>query len=151
MAAATADNAAKSFMHDAFMSNEFSIAASQVAVAQAQNPEVKAAAQSIAEAGLKTRDGMIKAIQGSTSDMHFDQTWSDEYTAKLADLKMATGDDFDTKYVDAQGEVTDQAQDLFKSYAATGTDVSVKTFAQNTLPTLQANAAVLDSVSEGGN
>lgn len=144
-------NAAKDFMKEAFMANEFSIAASQLAATQGESADVKAAAQAVLDNSLKTRTAMVTAIQGSTSDMHFDQNFTDDYNMKLGELKAAKGADFDTKYVAAMGDVTDKAEGVFKSYAATGTDESVKTFAANTLPTLAANGDKLDSVGQGGN
>ena len=144
-------SAAKNFMREAFMANEFSIAASQLAATQGASPDVKATAQAVLDNGLKTRTSMVAAIQASTSDMHFDQNFSDDYNMKLGELKAAKGADFDTKYVAAQGEVNDKAENVFKAYASTGTDESVKTFAANTLPTLAANGDKLDSVSQGGN
>ena len=144
-------NAAKNFMKEAFMANEFSIAASQLAATQGESADVKATAQAVLDNSLKTRTAMVTAIQGSTSDMHFDQNFTDDYNMKLGELKAAKGADFDTKYVAAMGDVTDKAEGVFKSYAATGTDESVKTFAANTLPTLAANGDKLDSVGQGGN
>ncbi|CAM3296186.1 DUF4142 domain-containing protein [Asticcacaulis taihuensis] len=144
-------NAAKDFMKEAFMANEFSIAASQLAATQGESADVKAAAQAVLDNSLKTRTAMVTAIQGSTSDMHFDQNFTDDYNMKLGELKAAKGADFDTKYVAAMGDVTDKAEGVFKSYAAAGTDESVKTFAANTLPTLAANGDKLDSVGQGGN
>ena len=102
-------NAAKDFMKEAFMANEFSIAASQLAATQGESADVKAAAQTVLDNGLKTRTAMVTAIQGSTSDMHFDQNFTDDYNMKLGELKAAKGADFDTKYVAAQGEVNDKA------------------------------------------
>lgn len=144
-------NAARNFMKEAFMANEFSIAASQLAATQGESADVKAVAQSVLDNGLKTRTAMVTAIQGSTSDMHFDQNFTDEYNTRLGELKLANGADFDTKYVAAQGEVNDRAENVFKAYAAAGADESVKTFAANTLPILAANGDKLDSVAQGGN
>ncbi len=150
-AVAADTSAAKDFMREAFMANEFSIAASQLAATQGESADVKATAQQVLDNGLKTRTSMVAAIQASTSDMHFDQNFTDDYNVKLGELKAAKGTDFDTKYVAAQGEVNDKAEGVFKAYAATGTDESVKTFAANTLPTLAANGDKLDAVSQGGN
>ena len=151
-AVAAADTgAAKSFMKEAFMANEFTIAASQLAATQGESADVKATAQGVLDNAMKTRTAMVTAIQGSTSDMHFDQNFTDDYNMKLGELKAAKGADFDTKYVAALGDVNDKAENVFKSYASTGTDESVKTFAANTLPTLSANRDKLDSVSQGGN
>ncbi|WP_157405634.1 DUF4142 domain-containing protein [Asticcacaulis benevestitus] len=150
--AMTADSgAAKDFIREAYMANEFSIAAAQLAATQGESAEVKATAKTVLDNGLKTRDGMVAAIQGATTDMHFDQNYTPEYQTKLGELKAAKGADFDAKYVAAQGEVNDKAESVFKSYAASGTDETVKTFAANTLPVLNANGDALDAVAQGGN
>ncbi|MDI7775535.1 DUF4142 domain-containing protein [Asticcacaulis sp. EMRT-3] len=141
--AAEAPNAAKDFIRQAFLANEFGIAASQVAIAKAQSPATKAAAQAVLNDGMKVRQDMITAIQGSTSDMHFDQTWSADYKARLAELQTTPDADFDQKYATVQGQVLTNAASLFSAYAATGQDVAVKTFASKTLPTIQADASKL--------
>jgi len=149
-AAVPAGPDAKEFMRQAFLSNEFGIAAAQVALANAKDADAKAAAQQIMTDGMKTRQDLVAAIQGATTDMHFDQTWTDDYKTKLADLKSTSGDDFDAKYLQTQGDVTNQMTQLFSSYASSGTDQSVKTFAANTLPTLQTDADKLSAASQGG-
>ena len=148
--AAAAGPDAKEFMRQAYLANEFGIAASQVALGNAQDQTAKDAAQQILNDGMKTRQTLIAAIQGSTSDMHFDQAWTDDYKNKLADLKSTAGADFDAKYLATQGDITNQTTDLFSAYAANGTDESIKTFAANTLPTLKAEGDKLESVSMGG-
>ena len=149
-AAPAAGPNAKEFIRQAYLANEFGIAAGQVALGNAQDQTAKDAAQQILNDGMKTRQSLIAAIQGSTSDMHFDQAWTDDYKDKLADLKSTTGADFDAKYLATQGAVTNQTTDLFSAFAANGTDESVKTFAANTLPTLKAEGDKLESVSMGG-
>ncbi|MBW8881326.1 MAG: DUF4142 domain-containing protein, partial [Asticcacaulis sp.] len=114
--------APKDFMQQAFLANEFGIAASQMALQQAKNSEVKDAAQAVLNDGLKVRADMVATIQNASSDMHFDQNWSDDYKQKLADLKSAKGDDFDQKYLATQGEITNQSTDLYSNFASTGSD-----------------------------
>ncbi len=142
---ATAPNAAKDFIQQAFLANEFSIAASQVALKETKDKATKAAAKQVLDDGLKVRQDMVTAIQGSTSDMHFDQNWTDEYKQKLAELQSVTGKDLDRKYVAVQGEVNQKATSLFTDYAQTATDAATKVFAVNTLPRLQADGAKLDA------
>ena len=112
---------------------------------QAQSPSAKAAAQQVLDDGMKTRTAMITAIQGATSDMHFKQDWTDDYRQKLAQLQSTAGAAFDAKYLSTQAQITKESQGLFTDYAQTGTDASVKTFAANTLPSLQADSAKLDA------
>jgi predicted outer membrane protein len=149
-AEATAPNAAKDFIQQAFLANEFSIAASQVALKETKDKSTKAAAQQVLNDGLKVRQDMIAAIQTSTSDMHFDQNWTDEYKQKLADLQAVTGKDLDKKYVAVQADVNQKTTALFNDYAQTATDASTKTFAVNTLPRLQAEGAKLDAAGGAG-
>lgn len=137
--------APKDFIQQAYLANEFGVAAAQVALKTSTDAEVKSAAQTLLTDGTATRQEMIKAIQGSTADMHFDQAWPQEYKQKLADLQSVTGKDFDQKYVELQGAELDKATALFSSYASSATDTSTKTFASATLPKLQAQAAALDA------
>lgn len=139
--------APKDFIQQAYLANEFGVAAAQVALKTSADTEVKATAQSLLSEGTQTRQDMIKAIQGSTADMHFDQAWPDEYKQKLADLQSVAGPEFDQKYVELQGAELDKATALFSSYASSATDASTKTFASATLPKLQAQAAKLDAVA----
>jgi len=139
--------AAKDFMRQAYLSNEFGIAAAQIALQTSANADVKAAAQSILTDGLKVRQDMVAAIQGATTDMHFDQNWDDDYKQKLADLKSTTGKDFDQKYLATQGEITKSVAGAYSGYANAGTDAPVKSFAQSTLPRLQADWDKLDKAT----
>lgn len=140
----------KDFIQQAYLANEFTVAAAQVALKQSTDAEVKAAAQTALDQGTKTRQDMITAIQGSTADMHFDQAWTDDYKQKLADLQSVVGAEFDQKYVAVQGAELDKATQLFQSYASSATDNSTKTFAQATLPKLQAQSAKFDAAAPSG-
>ncbi|WP_443748536.1 DUF4142 domain-containing protein [Asticcacaulis solisilvae] len=138
---------AKDFIQQAYLTNEFGIAAAQVALKTSSNAAVKAAAQSVLTDGMKVRQDMVAAIQGATTDMHFDQGWTDEYKQKLADLQSVTGKEFDQKYLATQGDVTKTAASAYSTYASAGTDATVKTFAQSDLPRLQADGSKLDAAA----
>lgn len=146
-AAQGAGPVAKDFIRTAFLSNEFGIAAAQVALKTSSNADIKAAAQSVLTDGLKVRQDMVTAIQGATTDMHFDQSWTDDYKQKLADLQSVTGKDFDQKYLATQGDITKAAVSAYSDYAGGGTDATVKTFAQSTLPHLQADSGKIDAAA----
>ena len=139
--------APKDFMQQAYLANEFGIAASQLALQKAQSADAKAAAQQILTDGMKVRQDMVSAIQGSSSDMHFDQGWDDHYKGLMADLQSASGASFDATYLATQSEVTSNAAGLFQSYSQSGSDASVKTFAANTLPILHTEKTKLDAAS----
>ncbi len=143
--------APKDFIREAYLANEFGIAASQVALTNAKSADTKAAAQQIISDGTKVRTDLIAAVQGATTDMHFDQSWTEDYKEKLASLKDAKGADFDQKYLEIQGQVNEKATSLFSGFANTGTDASVKTFAVNTLPVLKSEGDKLDAAGQGGN
>jgi len=143
-AAQGAGPVAKDFIQQAYLTNEFGIAAAQVALKTSSNAAVKAAAQSVLTDGMKVRQDMVAAIQGATTDMHFDQGWTDEYKQKLADLQSVTGKEFDQKYLATQGDITKAAVSAYSGYASAGTDATVKTFAQSSLARLQADGSKLD-------
>ncbi len=143
----TAILAPKDFMRQAYLANEFGIAAAQMALQKAQTSDAKETAQEILDDGLKVRQDMVTAIQSASSDMHFDQNWDDHYQGMLSDLKNANGVGFDHAWLSAQAEVTSTSAGLFQSYAETGSDAAVKTFAQNILPVLKAEATKLDAAS----
>ena len=143
----TASLQPKDFMRQAYLANEFGIAAAQVAIQKAQTADAKTAAQSILSDGMKVRQDMVAAIQGSSSDMHFDQGWDDHYKGLMADLQSANGASFDATYLATQSEVTSNTAGLFQSYAQSGSDTAVKTFASNTLPVLHAEKTKLDAAS----
>lgn len=149
-AAPSEANAPKTFMQQAFLANEFSKAAAQIALEKGTTPEVKETAQSVLNDSTKTREAMVTAIQSSTSDMNFDQNWTEEYKMKLAELKALEGAEFDAKYLELQGQVTNDSERLYQSFAAQASDESAKTFASATLPTLTAQGDALESVSQGG-
>ncbi|ESQ85373.1 hypothetical protein ABAC460_23745 [Asticcacaulis sp. AC460] len=150
-APAVADaSAPKAFMQQAFLANEFSAAAAEIALQKGSTQEVKDTAQSVLNDATKTRAGMVTAIQTSTSDMHFDQNWDEAYKQKLADLNTLEGAEFDAKYLELQGQVSHDSEGLYQSFAATASDEAAKTFASATLPTLTAQNDALESVSQGG-
>lgn len=142
--------APKEFMRQAFLANEFGIAAAQLAVDKGSSPEVRETAKGVLDNGMKTRSDMIVAIQGSTSDMHFDQSWTDELKQDLAELQTLEGAEFDARYIETQGELNNTAQELYQTFAGTATDESVKTFTSNALPVLSADGDSLEAVAQGG-
>ena len=135
----------KEFIRQAYLANEFGIAASQVVLQNAQSPAAKSTAQKILNDGMQERQAMIQAIQTAASDMHFDQSWDDQYKQRLADLKSSSATTFDQKYLATETDVTQQSASLFASYAQLGTDPAVKRFAAQILPSLQAESAELKS------
>lgn len=141
--------APKDFMQQAYLANEFGIAASQLALQKAQSADAKTAAQAVLDAGMKERQDMVTAIQNSSSDMHFDQNWDDHYKGMLSDLQNASGASFDQTYLATQSQVTSTAAGLFASYAqtASASDSAVKSFAENTLPVLKDESTKLDAAS----
>lgn len=147
MTAETTILAPKDFMQQAYLANEFGIAAGQLALQKAESAGAKTTAQKMVDDGLKVRADMIAAVQGSTSDMQFDQAWDDHYKDLLAGLQTADGTAFDQAYLSTQGEVTSNAANLFESYASTGSDASVKSFASSTLPVLEAEAVQIDAAN----
>lgn len=148
---AVTDTSARDFIREAFLANEFSVAAAQLALKNAESEDVKAVAQQIINDGQAIRTNLIAAVQGATSDVQFDQSWTEEHKAQLAELTDLSGAQFDARYIELQSEVTSEASTEFSDYAQNGTDEAVKTFATTTQPMLAAQADALNSAAQGGN
>ncbi|TKB30574.1 MAG: DUF4142 domain-containing protein, partial [Mesorhizobium sp.] len=60
-----------------------------------------------------------------------------KHQALLDQLKEASGDSFQSKYIDMQTQAHKEAVALFSAYANSGDDPAMKEFAKKTLPVLQ--------------
>ncbi|ESQ80810.1 hypothetical protein AEYBE204_00375 [Asticcacaulis sp. YBE204] len=136
----------KAFVEKAYQANEFEIALSQMALDKAIDPKIKVLAQQSLDAHTKVREGMISAVQSSESDMNFQQVWTDEQRRTLAELDVTKGAEFDARYLEVSTHNRSEAVELFEAYAATGTDAAVKTFATQSLPTLNSSEQAISAV-----
>jgi putative membrane protein len=64
-------------------------------------------------------------------------------------LNSASPENFDKDYIKAQSKAHVQAIALFKNYADMGENAALRTFAQQTLPTLEKHKSEVDALMTG--
>ena len=133
------------FATKAAIANMFEIDTSKLAIKTSKNADVLAFAKKMvadhtkAGAAFKTAVGKVSGVTAPTA-------LDDDHQKKLDDLKTKTGDDFDKAYISAQKDAHSDAVSLFDNYAKNGTDPTLKAFAADTLPTLQAHKDMIDKM-----
>lgn len=130
---------ADEFVQKASQSNLFEIESSKLALERSKNTDVRAFAQKMiddhsgAGAGLKTA-AEAAGLSGSVAT-----ALDEKHQEILKDLSEEDAADFDDEYVDEQEDAHRKAVKLFKKYSDKGENANLKTFAMQTLPTLEAH------------
>lgn len=121
-------------------SNEFEIQSSQMALEKASADDVKKFAQQMIDDHTKAGEDFKKALsQGQTTSATTpaDSTLMPEQQKMLDELKAASGDEFQSKYITMQANAHKEAVAMFSAYANSGDDPALKEFAKKTLPVLK--------------
>lgn len=129
--------AAPDFVDKAAVSDMFEVESSRIALERTKNPDIKAFAQMMVDAHTKTTENLKTAIAGSGLALTPPGALPDDKMSTLADLRSASADDFDRKYMDAQVDGHQAALDLLTRYAQDGDNASLKAFAAATAPAVQ--------------
>jgi predicted outer membrane protein/sporulation protein YlmC with PRC-barrel domain len=125
-------NAAE-FVNNAANSDMFEIQSSQLALNKTQDSRIREFAQHMVQDHTAASDKLKAAAQGQTVPTTLDQ----EHTQMLQQLQQASGNDFNSSYVQMQMNGHQKAVSLFESYAQNGDNAQLKQFAQQTVPTLR--------------
>ncbi len=134
------------FATKAASANELEIESSKLALKTSKNKDILAFAKQMVADHTKAGTA-FKAAVGKATDVTVAPGLAAPDQAKLDDLKTKkAGDDFDQAYVHLQKDAHKDAVNLFDSYAKNGTDASLKTFAADTLPTLQSHKDMIDKM-----
>ena len=126
------------FAMQAGASDQFEIQSSQLALQMSHNARVRTYAQNMVDAHTKTTQQLTQL--GSTKGMTMQPELQPEQQKMLADLKaMKSGRAFDRAYLHDQVVGHQAAVTTFQNEVANGSDADMKTFAQQTLPTIQSH------------
>jgi putative membrane protein len=143
--AQTAPTDAQTFAEVAASSNLFEIESSQLALEQATNDEVRAFAEQMIEDHTLAGENMKAAAEADgitppAAKMEKEQS-------KLEELQSAEGEAFDQAYLTAQTAAHDEAVALFETFSTEGQESALRTFAAETLPTLQAHQTAVHGLA----
>lgn len=133
------------FVSKVAVSNKFEIDTSQLALQYAKNDRVKQFAQQMIKDHEKAGNDFKAALKQAAVDPPADRL-DVPHTAKYVKLRAFTTEaGFDSAYVDEQVTAHEDAVALFRAYSADGPTMALKSFATETLPTLEGH---LKSIKE---
>lgn len=143
-ASPTAPTAMERFQQQVMISDTFEMESSRLALEKSRSSAVQQFARSMINDHGKTSARLKELTTGSTaapSQPTMPGMLDTRHRAMLEQLSAASGPTFDQMYVQLQIQAHEEAVQLFGNYAQTGTDPSLRTFAAQTLPTLEAHLA----------
>ena len=138
-AAAPSPLTAQGFVNAAAASDKFEIESSKLAATSASSAAVKKFAAQMISAHTASTAKLKSTLAGMSPPITPDDTLSADQQAKLDSLKGLNGTAFDSAYASAQVEAHPKALDALNSYAASGDNPTLKTFATGLIPTVTAH------------
>lgn len=128
------------FAATAASSNMFEIESSQLALDEATNDDVKAFAQQMIDDHTAAGEKMKAAAQSDGVTPPAAMAAKDQTALEM--LQAANAEAFDTAYLTAQVAAHDEAVALFKTFSENGEASALKSFAAETLPTLEKHQSM---------
>lgn len=124
--------------------NQFEIDSSQIVLQNGQIDTVRAFAEHMVQDHTAAGEKMKAAAEkdGVTPPAEM----APEMQAKLDQLKSVEAPQVDEVYLTMQVTAHDEAVALFESYASNGTEGALRTFAEETLPTLREHQAAVQAL-----
>jgi putative membrane protein len=146
-AAATGSSARISkeqFVSMAAMSDMLEIQSSKLALEKARSQDVKAFAQQM----ITDHTAASQKLQSATG-LKPPAALDQKHAVMLKKLTDASAAQFDSAYVTMQAQAHKEAVQLFQTYATSGDDAALKSFASATLPTLKQHLQHVQQLQKG--
>ena len=143
----------REYVQTATMGDMFEIEASKVALMRAQSAEVKKFAQDMIDAHTKTSDEMKSRLARVGLIVELPAMLDAEHQKMLDDLKAASQQSFEGRYISQQKDAHEAALMLHTNYAMRGTVPDLKAFAADTVPKVEMHvkmASQLQSTNRTG-
>jgi putative membrane protein len=140
---------AKEFAAKVETGNEFELQAAEIARAQARDPKVKDFAETLFKDHTQAGKDFQQAMGGkSPGKVQLDK----EHSSMLSELKQAKGEAFDQHFIQMMLKDHEKDAQLFDSFAQSGDDPNLKSFAQKTAPVIHTHLKTAESLnsSTGG-
>lgn len=128
----------------------FEVESSRLALDKAKRGEVRTFAQRMVDDHSKA-NAELETI-ASKAGLNVPKAMDATHKQKLQQLETGAESNFDQRYIRAQAEAHDEAVTLFSTYAKSGGNPELRSFADKTLPTLrehQASVRDLEKSSSG--
>jgi putative membrane protein len=142
---ASLTSAERNFAEKALRGGQFEVETSRLALQKASSGQLRDFANMmITDHGQANRD--LESL-ARRKGIYAPTTLDAEHQAKLDELRRLDGPQFDEEYRKMQIEAHDAAIQLFERASQECRDTDLRTFASQTLPTLQKHRSHLDEVS----
>jgi putative membrane protein len=144
-AAPTASTSMERFQQQVMISDTFEMESSRMALEKSRSTAVQQFARTMINDHGRTSAKLKELTTGSTTGRttapaeQMPGMLDTRHRAMLDQLSAASGPTFDQMYVQLQIQAHEEAVTLFSAYAQNGTDPSLRSFAAQTLPTLEAH------------
>jgi putative membrane protein len=135
------------FVTKVAISDMMEIQASQLALARQPDADTKPFAEQMVRDHQQTSKELKALVDSGKVKASLPSALDAEHQKKLEDLKAKSGKDFDRAYDQMQLEAHEEAVALFESYAASGDNPDLKSWAAMTLPHLKEHLAIAKKLS----
>jgi putative membrane protein len=134
-AATVGSLSAAAFVDNAAQSDLYETEASKLALERARSAEVKSFARHMIAAHAKTTAELTALVQaGKAGDAKLPDALDQRRQGLIDNLKSASADDFDARFVDQQVAAHIEAHTLMGGYGKAGSNADLKAFAAKTAP-----------------
>jgi putative membrane protein len=131
------DSDTRDYVQNAAMGDMFEIESSRLALQRSSSAEVKELAQHMVDEHQRTSDELKSRLVRVGLIVEMPTMLDDEHRNKLEELRSASNQEFDQKYIELQKEAHDEALELHRDYAMDGQMADLKAFASDTVPKIE--------------
>lgn len=139
----------RQYVQMAAMGDMFEVEASRVALMRARSAEVKKFAQEMIDAHTRSSDDLKARLVRAGLIVEMPTMLDSEHQRKLDDLKAASAQAFEERYVTQQKEAHEEALMLHRNYAMNGTVADLKALAADTVPKIEMHVKMASELQNG--
>lgn len=137
------------YVEKAAMGDLFEIQSSELALKQAESPDVKAFAQRMIKDHTASSEALKAGIQSANLDVNVPDKLDKAHQSKIDDLRKVKGKEFDQAYMREQVSAHKEALQLHKTYAEKGDNPVLKKTAANTTTVVEHHLAEAEQIAKG--
>jgi putative membrane protein len=124
--------------------------ASRIALERAESPQVRDFAQAMIDAHTATSNEVKAAVQAQNLTVTLPTALDREHQAMINDLRGASGEEFDQRYLDQQTRAHQEALDELEDHARDGAAPAFKALAAKTATTVREHLDRARNLDRGG-
>jgi len=139
----------REYVQMAAMGDLFEVEASRVALMRARSAEVKKFAQAMIDAHTKSSDDLKARLVRAGLIVELPAMLDADHQKNLDDLKAASAQAFDGRYITQQKEAHEEALMLHQTYAMRGSVADLKAFAADIVPKVEMHVKMATELQNG--